>query len=258
MIKAKSITIEEFRGIRSLTINFNEQNHAICGPNGTGKSGIVDALEFALTGNITRLSGKGTGNVSVKEHAPHVDSRNRPDKAKVTMIISIPQLNKEVRIERTVKDAAHPTITPDTPDVREILEEVSIHPEIVLSRRELIRYVISAPGDRAKEVQELLRLNNIGDLRAILLKISNSKHREVVPLLREKTKAKEQLLTALEITDFSKEKILAAVNIRRSILSLPALSDLTATNSLRDGLAASSTTLQLRYLKCKLLLTLRN
>nr|WP_244622859.1 AAA family ATPase [Microvirga brassicacearum] len=35
------------------------QNFAACGRNGTGKSGIVDAIEFALTGNISRLAGAG-------------------------------------------------------------------------------------------------------------------------------------------------------------------------------------------------------
>jgi predicted ATP-dependent endonuclease of OLD family len=83
MIKVEKIQIEEFRGIRDLTLEFNGKNYAICGPNGTGKSGVVDALEFALTGNISRLSGAGTGNVSVKEHAPHVDSRSNPEKARV-------------------------------------------------------------------------------------------------------------------------------------------------------------------------------
>lgn len=52
MIKVESVKIEEFRGIRDLTINLGGKNYAICGPNGTGKSGIVDALEFGLTGSI--------------------------------------------------------------------------------------------------------------------------------------------------------------------------------------------------------------
>lgn len=242
MIKVKSITIEEFRGIRSLTIDFNEKNYAVCGPNGTGKSGIVDAIEFSLTGNISRLSGEGMGNVTVRDHAPHVDSRNRPDKAKVILVASIPHLRKEVRIERTVKDATNPVITPNTSDVLEVLEKIALHPEFVLSRRQLIRYVISTPGNRAKAVQTLLRLDDIENLRATFLKISNTKQREVAPLLREKNRTKDQLLSALQITDFSKEKILAAVNIRRALLSLPVLTDLTPTNSIRDGLAVTPAT----------------
>ena len=93
MIRVESITIREFRGIRDLTLDFKGNNFAICGPNGTGKSGVVDALEFALTGNVSRLSGEGKGDVSLKQHAPHVDRRNDPDKARVTVQVAIPSLN---------------------------------------------------------------------------------------------------------------------------------------------------------------------
>ncbi|SEK05193.1 AAA domain-containing protein [Sphingobium sp. AP50] len=57
--KIDQITIKEFRGIRELTFDLKGKNFAACGPNGTGKSGIVDAIEFALTGNISRLAGAG-------------------------------------------------------------------------------------------------------------------------------------------------------------------------------------------------------
>lgn len=90
MIKADILHIEEFRGIRKLTLNLRSGNFAVCGPSGTGKSGIVDALEFVLTGSISRLSGRDTGDLSVKAHAPHVDSRARPDKAFVrTHLINV-------------------------------------------------------------------------------------------------------------------------------------------------------------------------
>ena len=34
------------------------------------KSGVVDAVEFALTGDMSRLSGKETGGVTVTRHGP--------------------------------------------------------------------------------------------------------------------------------------------------------------------------------------------
>ena len=78
MIQIEQIEIVEFRGIRHLTLNLKKKSFGITGSNGTGKSGIVDAIEFALTGNITRLAGAGTAELSVKLHAPHVDSSKKP------------------------------------------------------------------------------------------------------------------------------------------------------------------------------------
>lgn len=43
MIQVESLTIAEFRGIRSLSLNLQRRNFAVCGSNGTGKSGVVDA-----------------------------------------------------------------------------------------------------------------------------------------------------------------------------------------------------------------------
>src|SRR5258708_9007422 len=100
MIRVDSINIKEFRGIRDLTLEFCGKNFSICGPNGTGKSGVVDALEFVLTGNISRLSGEGRGEISLRQHAPHVDKRNDPARARVIVTFTIPHLKKTVTIYR--------------------------------------------------------------------------------------------------------------------------------------------------------------
>ncbi len=248
MLRAETIRIEEFRGIRDLTLDFKGKNFAICGPNGTGKSGIVDALEFALTGNISRLTGKGMGGMSLKEHAPHVDSRNRADKARVTLTATIPRLNKKVTIARTVKEFDRPKITPSDPDIIQFLEQVAQHPEFVLSRRELIRYVISTPGDRAKEVQVLLQLDEVEQLRAALQKIMNASAKEIAPLERTKEQAKDHLLRALEVSQLTSESMIVAVNARRAVLDLPPISALTSTTSLRDGLTTATQPSSTRYI----------
>lgn len=175
MIRIDKIQIKELRGIRELTLELKGQNFATCGPNGTGKSGIVDAIEFALTGNISRLAGAGTGGLSVKAHGPHVDSRNKPEASSVTLDVTIPSLgNKKAQIRRTVKSAIAQEIKPSEKNVIAAFETVNLHPEFVLSRRELIRYVLSEPGQRSKEVQSLLRLDDIEKLRGVLQKIANA------------------------------------------------------------------------------------
>ncbi|QIH33442.1 AAA family ATPase [Sphingobacterium sp. DR205] len=239
MILVNKVEVFEFRGIRHLEIDFKKKNFAICGKNGTGKSGIVDALEFGLTGDISRLAGSGTGGISLKEHAPHVDSRSNPAKAKVKISAYIPSLNKDVLIERNVSDINNPLIKPATPEILAVIKEVANHPEFTLSRRELIKYVISTPGDRAKEVQALLRLEKVENLRSTLQKIANADKKDIAPIKRQRDDARAQLITALNITEFTYERVLEAVNERRIILGLSALTELNAKTSLRDGLATS-------------------
>src|SRR3970040_370483 len=58
-MKIKSITIKRFRSIMNLTLNIDELSYliTICGANNSGKTNVLRALEFDLTG-IKALSGK--------------------------------------------------------------------------------------------------------------------------------------------------------------------------------------------------------
>ena len=244
MILVKSISIHEFRGVRELTLTPNGKNFAVCGPNGTGKSGIVDALEFVLTGNISRLSGEGTGGLSVKEHGPHVDSRNRPEDAFVTVTLAIPTLGKEATIRRSVKDPRNPTISPDDAQIRRVIERVGLHPEFVLSRRELIRYILAEPGKRSKEVLALLRLGQVESLRAQFQRIANSTEREALGQKVVQERAGAALLSALAIPKLTSPALLAAVNERRALLGLAPLAVLEPTTSIKDGLSTIAPTAQ--------------
>ena len=174
MIRIETIRIEKFRGIRELQLDLSRENFGICGPNGTGKSGVVDAIEFALTGDVSRLSGRGTGDLSVKSHAPHVLERNEPGQAKVTLTAFIPSLGKSATITRTVETPSSFTLSPDAPDIRPIFEEIQIHPEFTLSRREIIRYILAEPNKRASDVQVLLQLAEVEQTRRALTTVANN------------------------------------------------------------------------------------
>lgn len=236
MIRIHKIKIHEFRGIRDLTINLGGENFAVCGPNGTGKSGVVDAIEYALTGNVSRLAGRGTGELSIKDHGPHVDSRLKPEQAYVSLTFKVVSSNKEATITRTVKAPNKPTITCDDSDVKVAIEHLSQHPEFVLSRRELIQYVLAEPSKRSEEIQALLRMEKIESLRGTLQKICNSNSRSIKPLENAQRIAKEALLTALGVAKWSSPEVLAEVNKRRILLSLPELEKINKDTTFKDGL----------------------
>ena len=168
MIQIEQIEISEFRGFRHLTLTLGKKSFGIAGPNGTGKSGIVDAIEFALTGNITRLGGEGTAELSVKSHAPHVDFNTKPEKAVVKITAHAPSLGKSITIERSVKAALTPNITPNDAKTREFVAKLETHPEFALSRREIIKYILTPAGKRSTDVQTLLRLDQVEKVQNVV------------------------------------------------------------------------------------------
>ena len=58
MIEVESLTIFEFRGIKELTLPLNRKDFSVCGPTGTGKMDVVDALEFVLAGGVDPVCGQ--------------------------------------------------------------------------------------------------------------------------------------------------------------------------------------------------------
>jgi AAA domain-containing protein len=162
VINLESAHIEEVRGIRKLDINFQKATFAISGPNGSGKSGVIDAIEFGLTGQIGRLTGRGTKGLSVSEHGPHVDKTKFPDAAFVELRVFLPEIEKSATITRKVSSPKKAKIIPDDDDVMAALAEVADHPEITLSRREILRFILVEPTKRSEEIQSILKLDEIG------------------------------------------------------------------------------------------------
>ncbi|MEM2130396.1 MAG: ATP-binding protein, partial [Candidatus Bathyarchaeia archaeon] len=95
-----SLEIKNIRGIKSIKIEPEGENVVVFGPNGTGKSAIVDAIDFLLTGKISRLTGEGAKSLSLREHGPHVDSRENLKDTVVTAKVKIGK--KEVTMQRTM------------------------------------------------------------------------------------------------------------------------------------------------------------
>jgi hypothetical protein len=236
MIRINTIHIEEFRGIRDLTLDLAKKNYGICGPNGTGKSGVVDAIEFCITGDITRLSGQGSADLSVKHHAPHVDQHDHPENAKVTITADIPALNKSVTIHRTVKQPKKVLITPADDDVTSVITELQTHPEFALSRREIIKYIITPPGKRSEDVQTLLRLDHIEKLRKSFTTFNNSCKNSADEAERTRVRDETEFKNALKIDKLDRPLVLKKINEQREIIKLPAITELTKDTSFKDGL----------------------
>src|SRR2546426_5231364 len=228
MIRLESAHIEEVRGIRKLDIDFQKGTFAISGPNGSGKSGVIDAIEFGLTGQIGRLTGRGTKGLSVAEHGPHVDKTKFPDAAFVELRVFLPELGKSATITRKVSAPTKPKIVPADDDVKVALAEIADHPEIALSRREILRFILVEPAKRSEEIQIILKLDEIGHTRAALNTAQNRLQSQQRTAAAQVDSSRSALLLHIQIATLRSEDLLEAVNQRRKLLGLPEIAELTA------------------------------
>ena len=239
MIKLESAHIEEVRGIRKLDINFQKGTFSISGPNGSGKSGVIDAIEFGLTGQIGRLTGRGTKGLSVAEHGPHVDKTKFPDAAFVELRVFLPRIGKSATITRKVSFPKRPKIVPDDDDVKVALAEVADHPEITLSRREILRFILVEPTKRSEEIQTILKLDEIGQTRSALNAAQNKLQASQKTAAAQVQSSRDAIQLHLQIPTLRAEDLLGAVNKRRKLLVLPEIAELTADTKLDAGLSSA-------------------
>lgn len=235
MIKLESAHIEEMRGIRKLDIEFGKQTFAISGPNGSGKSSVIDAIEFGLTGEIGRLAGRGTKGLSVAEHGPHVDKTKFPDAAFVELKVFIPSLGKSATITRKIAAPRKPKIVPADADVKAALAEIADHPEITLSRREILRFILVEPTKRSDEIQAILKLDEIGQTRAALNTAQNKLQTAQKNADLQVRTSRDALQRHLQIPTFQAADLLAAVNTRRKALSIAEIEKLTPDTKVDAG-----------------------
>lgn len=237
MIKLEFVQIEEVRGIRKLEIDFEKETFAICGPNGSGKSGVIDAIEFALTGQISRLTGKGTKGITIGEHGPHVDKSKFPDAAFVSLRVFLSEIGKSATITRKIAAPNKLSIEPPDQDVVQALLEVSAHPEIALSRREILRFILVEPTARSQEIQALLKLEGIGDTRAALNTARNRLQGTQRGSSANLEACKAALSRHLQLEALQAPGLLEAVNKRRKILGVAEIDVLTTDTRLDEGIA---------------------
>jgi ABC-type iron transport system FetAB ATPase subunit len=103
-MRVLELEIHNIRGIPNLSLQPKGKNFVIWGPNGSGKSAVVDAIDFLLTGRVSRLTGKGTGGITLSKYGPHIDHKS--EEALVRALVQLPVLTQPVELRRCM---AHPT-----------------------------------------------------------------------------------------------------------------------------------------------------
>lgn len=162
-MRIDSLRIHNFRGIRHLEIPFGGKSATILGPNGTGKSSIIDAIDFLLRGSVRRLEGEGAGELSLTRHAPFVGTSVADAWVEGAFTLAD---NSQCDLRRTVADPERVTSpNPLPPAIVHALSLARDGGHHLLTRRELLRFVFTEPASRAKAVGALLQLDGVESTR---------------------------------------------------------------------------------------------
>lgn len=217
-MKILKLEIKHVRGIPDLSIEPKGKSFVIYGPNGSGKSAVIDALDFLLTGKIARLSGDGTEDVSIKKHGPHIDKVADLTNVEVCAEIKVPAVAEVVLISRKMSkpnelqydDKYEAELTP-------ILELLN-RGQYVFTRREVLKLITAKSSTRAQEIQKVLKLSDLEDIRTTLVKVYNESKRDHKTAQDSFNKSKQDVLPITGQYDYDEQNVLKFVNEQREKL----------------------------------------
>ena len=231
-LQINSLTVSGFRGIaETRTFSFDGEDVVIVGPNGSGKSTILQAIEFLTTGHIEALRGDGTGRISKNQHVPNrsVD----PDDTYVQATVEVGGEEITLRREYTNRSRLQADSRPAELSTFLDLAENGL---LQLTRDELLALIITTPGQRKDEIQELLDLNGIDSKRRQLKRFKRECDNEISTIETNKATAEEHLTEALDIHSVSESSIKQGVNQIREDLGGDPIESLSAVESFREGI----------------------
>lgn len=227
-MKILRLVIENVRGLPDILLEPKGGNLVVWGPNGSGKSGVVDAIDFLLSGDIARLRGRGTGDISLAQHGPHIDAS--PETARVEATVTLPSFTQPVVVSRSM---ANPTALQCPDDARPALDEVAAlarRGQHILTRREILKFITTEPSDRAAEVQELLNLSDIDALRRTLVTVRNTLRNESASAREAVQTSQRNFASALQVSGYDERRLLEVANEHRQTLGAAPILSLTSVN----------------------------
>ena len=227
-MKLLEVEISNVRGIVHEVLFLEGKNLVIWGPNGSGKSAVVDAIDFLLTGRVSRLSGKGTGQLSLSKHGPHID--RTPAEAVVRAKIKLPGVTQPIEIKRCMATPSRCEYEKSMKDRVEPLMKLAQRGQHVLTRREVLKFVTAEANTRAQEIQELLDITEIEETRKALVTVKNSLSRETDNAKQHLDTDKRDVNATVQKPDFKIQVVLEVVNQNRAVLGGEPISELHSTD----------------------------
>jgi DNA repair exonuclease SbcCD ATPase subunit len=216
-MKIQKLEIKHLRGITELKIEPKGKSFVVYGANGSGKSAVIDALDFLLTGKIARLSGEGTEGVSLKEHGPHIDTTDL-DKVIVSAEIIIPGIQDAILLKRKMKKPSELVYDSKFAAQLKPIIELLNRGQYVFTRREILKLITAKSSTRAQEIQKVLKLSELEEIRANLVKVYNEYKKEHKTAEDNAKKSENEVNSITGYEKYTDSEVLKFINEQRKKL----------------------------------------
>ena len=151
--KIDRIRVQNFRGIRHpLTLTPAGENLIIVGENGSGKSSIVDALEYYFTGRLEKLAGRQ--GINERQAIP-----NLAGGPTTIELIFAGQLDGGLT-------RVYPHRTFAIPDDLQPLFDLTTSRPFILRRAQILEFISARPGERYQQISKLIGLGELDKIDA--------------------------------------------------------------------------------------------
>jgi recombinational DNA repair ATPase RecF len=156
MMKLKTLEIKALRGVRDWEIPLSGRSLVLWGENASGKSSVVDALEFFFTGAIRHLV--GTMGLSVARHAPHVELGGEKLRVSVTFDPGAVTLWRSLESQ------------PAVPAVLQPLWNDACAGAFILRRSQLLEFIYADPADRFRAIASMIGAEPLDDVELAMMR----------------------------------------------------------------------------------------
>ena len=228
------LEISNIRGIRHFEHDFQGKNAVFLGANGTGKSSVLDAMDFLLTGNISRLEGEGTGNITLKKHGIHQNNVNQPTQGYVKATVRLNGHAQPFFIERYISDSDTLVCLEGESRLFDELKRLASQGQHMLTRRQMLKFITVKPKDRADLIESLMNLEEIEATRANLVSVHNVLKNNLDKANEALEFSKNNVATILGLDRYHSSIMLRTINDCREKLGATLLENVSAKTIRKD------------------------
>jgi DNA repair exonuclease SbcCD ATPase subunit len=164
--KIKNLSVKAFRGIPDLEVVLDGKSALLKGDNGTGKSSIIEALEFFFTGTVSHLQGKQ--GISLLLHGPHV--HHKPKDVEVSVVFD----PGKIRLVRSF------TSSPKPPNYLNDYFETAGNGTFILRRSQILELVQSKPSSRFAAIGNIMGLARLDRIEREMMGLRDDLQGEVL------------------------------------------------------------------------------